>query len=129
MVMPSLYSYIQFRQKIDPEYDAMCWADMAECLFVEMVNDGASTAEMMEKTRQFTRNYPTLTRVDWDDMICNVQNWHDEYFRRLDDQYNKKNKTKVVKNAEGRTIYRGCIQGIGLQDALFTYIQMVWMSM
>ena len=54
-----------------------------------------------------------ITEADWGTMVREVQAWHTEYYRRLDDSYNQASKNKV----------RGCLQGLGLQQALFQCIE------
>ena len=100
-VLPSLYAYIEFRLGIDPEYDAMGWADMAEFLFEDYKED-----ELLGNVKIFMDNYSVET--NWTSMVDEVQAWHAEYFRRLKDPANKGGK---------------CLQGVALQNALLDCIK------
>jgi len=88
---------------LDQEYDATGWADLAEFLFFE---DYKGKANLSVNVRQFMAEY--TNGIDWDSMVSEVQGWHAEYFRRLDNPSNNGKR---------------CIQGVRLQEALFACIK------
>jgi hypothetical protein len=120
VILPSLFSYIKFRRSMDPQYDAMGWVDMAEYLFVGLAEEPEAT--LMGAVVNFVVDYG-ITEADWGTMVREVQAWHTGYYRRLDDPYNQAAKNKVMKYEDGSDIFRGCIQGLGLQQALFQCIE------
>ena len=119
IILPSLYSYIQFRRSMDPQYDALGWSDMANYLFVDLADEPEPV--LYGAVVNFVEDYG-IAEADWGTMVREVQAWHTEYYRRLDESYNQSQKNKVMKYTDGSVIFRGCIQGLGLQQALFQCI-------
>jgi hypothetical protein len=92
---------------------------MANYLFVDLADEPEPV--LYGAVVNFVEDYG-IAEADWGTMVREVQAWHAEYFSRLDDVYNQADKNKVMKYEDGSVIFRGCIQGLGMQQALFQCI-------